>query len=146
MIHSGARAMRHYQQRLGPLRPYQNRRHLARILNGKAYIRTARHDVLAASERSIITVAYASLIAFEKGGIVGRTGPALVHQDEAVLPRKLTAMLQGAAGHGNTGREIVVNYHAHVSAIDTKGISDLLREHGEQFSTHFASEMRRRNM
>jgi hypothetical protein len=65
---------------------------------------------------------------------------------EAVLPRNITTMLQGAAGHGNAGRGIMVNYHTHVSAIDTRGVSDLLREHGEQISTHFASEMRRRNM
>lgn len=63
-----------------------------------------------------------------------------------MLPRNITTVLQGAAGHGNAGRGIMVNYRAHVSAIDTRGVSDLLREHGEQFSTQFAGEMRRRNM
>jgi hypothetical protein len=76
------------------------------------------------------TMAYASMVALEKDGTVGRTGPALVHAGEAVLPRNLTTMLQGAAGKGNAGR-VNLTYHAHVSAIDTRGVSDLLREHGE---------------
>ena len=94
------------------------------------------------------TMSWVGLAAHEKGGIVARTGPILAHQGEAVLPRNLTQMLQGAAGggKGNAGRSITVNYSPHVSAIDTRGMSDMLREHSDLISASVTDALRRRNM
>jgi hypothetical protein len=101
-----------------------------------------------AAETFASTMAYASLIAFEKGGIVGRTGPILAHQGEAVLPRSLTHMLQSAAGGrgGNAGKGITINYNPHISAIDTRGMSDVLRAHSDLISASVEHAMRQRNM
>ena len=96
--------------------------------------------------------AFAAVLAFEKGGLIpgasGQAVPMIGHAGEMVLPQHISHFVQMAAANssgGNSGRSINVTYAPHLSAIDTKGMADMLRKNGEAFTDFFAGEMRKRN-
>lgn len=87
-------------------------------------------------------------MAFEQGGIVpGRSGmavPAIVHGGEMVLPTSLSRKMQESAG--GAGRHIHMTYAPTVNAISSKGVADVLREHGEVLGGIMQDELRRANL
>jgi len=122
----------------------------------------ARHTYASASAIPLIgwiiapvaaAAAFAAVLAFEKGGLVpggrGEAVPVVAHAGEAVLPAKLTNFLVNAASSGaasgNAGRSINVNYSPTIHAIDTRGVSDMMREHASIMAEALAGELRRRN-
>lgn len=90
--------------------------------------------------------------AFEKGGIVpgavGQAVPIIAHAGEGVMTERLTRGVLNAAGagsNGSSGNTIHLHYNPSISSIDTRGVSDMLREHGEAFTNHMMNELRRSN-
>jgi hypothetical protein len=99
-------------------------------------------------------MAFASVMAFEGGGIVpgvgkGDSTPAMLTPGEAVLPKNLTEGLTSAARGGNLGggHSTTVHLHQtnHLHAIDADGVGKMLEDHGEKFTNHVTRELRKRN-
>ncbi len=109
-------------------------------------------DIGAATEAAAIALVvgegFASMAAFEQGGIVGHTGVAKLHENEMVLPRPISEKVQKMTDQDSAGRRgtVHVTYSPTVHAVDGKGIGDMLNKHGQQFTQYFTQEMRRRNM
>jgi hypothetical protein len=104
---------------------------------------------------SLAAMAFASMMAFEEGGIVPGVGrgdvtPAMLTPGESVLPKQLTEGLTRAAEGGSMGGDTHVHVHHHavynVQAFDSAGVDKVLQQHGEKFVDHAARELRRRNM
>jgi hypothetical protein len=99
-------------------------------------------------------LAFASVMAFEQGGIVPGVGrgdivPARLEPGEAVLPKRLTEGLQHEARFGGSDSRHHVHVHHsptyHVQAIDRSGVQEMLSNHTEAFSKHFHGELRKMN-
>jgi len=94
--------------------------------------------------------AFASVMAFEKGGIVPGIGrgdviPAMLTPGETVLPQRMTENLNKAtAGGGDTH----VHHHHNtynLSALDSSGMEQVLTNHSETLARHFNSHIRKMN-
>ena len=99
-------------------------------------------------------MAFASVMAFETGGIVPGVGvgdivPAMLTPGEAVLPKALTESLTNRAKFGDSGGggDVHVHHHAtyHINAIDASGVKGMLDQHGDQFVRHAANHLRKMN-
>ncbi|HEY2363489.1 MAG TPA: hypothetical protein VGK36_20375 [Candidatus Angelobacter sp.] len=98
--------------------------------------------------------AFASVMAFEKGGLVPGVGrgdvvPAVLSPGEHVDDKELTDGLRGMVRNGGAGprNHVQVHYRPtyHVSTIDGDGIRGVLQEHSEEFHQHFSQTVRRMN-
>jgi hypothetical protein len=100
-------------------------------------------------------LAFASVMAFEGGGIIPGVGigdvvPAKLTPGEAVLPKQLTEHLTHAAKFGNTqgdGGHVHIHHSPtyHVHAIDGASVKGMLEKHADAFQAHFHSQVRRMN-
>jgi hypothetical protein len=98
-------------------------------------------------------LAFASVMAFEGGGIVPGVGrgdvvPAMLKPGEGVLPKKLMDGLKHAPTDG-AGKGAVDVHHSptyHLNMIDGTGVGEMLQEHGQKFTDHVGNELRKRNM
>jgi hypothetical protein len=98
-------------------------------------------------------LAFASVMAFEEGGIVPGVGkgdivPARLEPGEGVLSNKVMDGLRDvAAGRGSSGQE--VHYHTtihhHVQALDSEGVDRVLTKHSNTFVKHYVNHARRMN-
>jgi hypothetical protein len=100
--------------------------------------------------------AFASVMAFEGGGIVpgvgtGDTVPAMLEPGEGVLTEKVMKGLTERAAFGDadrsSGSEIHIHHNQtnHIHAIDADGVHQMLREHGPQFTDHAVNTLRKMN-
>lgn len=96
--------------------------------------------------------AFASVMAFETGGIVPGAGnrdsvPAMLTPGEAVLPKRLTENLTHASRSGSSGQEIHVHNHfsPQIHAVDADGVDRMLEKHGEKFNQHAENHIRKMN-
>ena len=98
--------------------------------------------------------AFASVMAFESGGIVpgvgkGDTVPAMLEPGEGVLSNKQMDTLREAAnGDAPTGgQQVHIHHHAtyHVHALDGPSVDRVLQEHGEKFTDHVTNTLRKMN-
>jgi hypothetical protein len=97
---------------------------------------------------------FASMMAFESGGIVPGTGsgdtvPAMLSPQEMVLPRPISQGLQTAIASGGMNGGGTMHLHApafapKVSAVDAAGMDRVLKKHADKFAKQFHSEMRKR--
>ena len=98
----------------------------------------------------LAAAAFAAVLAFEEGGLipgsVGTAVPIVAHAGETVIPENITRKLNQATGDGNASRPIEFNYHVNANNIDTKGMTDALREHGEFISNMVLNELRKKNV
>jgi hypothetical protein len=103
---------------------------------------------------ALAAAAFASVMAFEEGGIVPGVGkgdivPAMLTPGEGVLTNKQMEHLQEAARGDapNGGQQVHIHHHAtyHVQAFDSDGVRTVLREHGDQFAEHVGNHLRRLN-
>lgn len=106
----------------------------------------------------LAAVAFAAVMAFEKGGIVPDKGlsmargtdsvPAMLTPGEAVLPREMTGLLMQAAKNGG-GSATIHNHHYHyrpqVHAIDGPSVEKMLDTHGDKFAKKMHYHMRKMN-
>ena len=97
---------------------------------------------------------FAEVMALADGGIVpgvglGDTVPAMLTPGEAVLPKRMTEDLQHAAKFGgdNGGGDVHVHYHhtSHIQAFDSTGVDKVLQQHGDKFTKHAVSTLRKMN-
>jgi hypothetical protein len=104
----------------------------------------------------VAPLAFASVMAFEKGGIVpgagvGDTVPAMLTPGEFVLPKAFTESLTNAAKFGNvgdSGPDVHIHYHhtSHVQAFDSTGVDKVLQQHGDKFIRHATNHLRKMNL
>lgn len=97
-------------------------------------------------------MAFASVMAFETGGIVPGVGnkdnvPAMLTPGEAVLPKRMTEQLSHASSNSGNATEVHIHHNPtyHVQTIDGDGIREVLEKHGEQFNEHAANHIRKMN-
>lgn len=90
-------------------------------------------------------VAFAAVMAFEKGGIVPRTDIAQLHKGEMVLPAHISQSVQKMAESGQGGGH-TFNYNPTVHGSSAGGIKDILEQHGKQFVDYAMKELRRKNL
>jgi hypothetical protein len=99
-------------------------------------------------------MAFASVMAFETGGIVPGTANtdsvhAMLTPGEAVLPKNLTDNLRSAARSGNMGQSGEVHVHIHqtnhVQALDSEGMDRVLDAHKDRLTQHFNDHVRKMN-
>jgi hypothetical protein len=100
-------------------------------------------------------MAFASVMAFEGGGIVpgvgrGDSTPAMLTPGEAVLPKNLTEGLTSAARGGNLGGkgpDVHVHVHQtnHVNTIDGDGMQGALDKHADVVAAHVHNAVRKLN-
>ena len=100
-------------------------------------------------------LAFASVMAFEGGGIVpgvgrGDTVPAMLTPGEAVIPKRMTEQLTHAAAHGGEGggKHVHVSHSPtyHLNMIDGTGVREMLQQHAGEFTDHVHNELRKRNL
>jgi hypothetical protein len=87
--------------------------------------------------------AFASVMAFEKGGEIPGSGavPIIAHGGETVVTKALTDQVRN-----NTGtKPHVLNYAPSITAIDSDGVKGMLQEHAAEFQDHFEGSIRRMN-
>lgn len=99
--------------------------------------------------------AFATVMAFEKGGIVPGVGhgdivPAMLTPGEAILPKSMTEMLTSAARSisvtgGNHTTHVHVRPTYNIQALDGDGLSTVLKKHSDQLTQHFHASVRRMN-
>jgi hypothetical protein len=97
--------------------------------------------------------AFASVMAFEEGGIVpgvgkGDTVPAMLEPGEGVLSNRVMDNLKDASRNGGASGGDVHIHHSptyNVQTIDGDGIRDVLAKHDEEFKQHIANHVRRLN-
>ena len=103
---------------------------------------------------TLAAMGFASVMAFEEGGIVpgvgiGDTVPARLTPGEAVLPKRMTEDLQHAAKFGGDSDRphVHVHHHAtyHVQAFNRDGVKQVLRDHGDAFIRHATDHLRKMN-
>jgi hypothetical protein len=104
--------------------------------------------VIVCSWFHLVRTTVAAALAMETGGIVpGRAGqavPAILHAGEGIIPER---NMRDAGGIGNTGGHTFnFHYNPALSAIDAKGMSDVLRSHSADIAGIFRDELRRSNL
>lgn len=91
---------------------------------------------------------FSALMAFEKGGIVPETALAMVHKNEMVLPASIAAEVRRAASGspapGGAG-DVHLHYTSHVSALDARGVSDVLQRHSGDVAAALQRYFRAKN-
>lgn len=99
--------------------------------------------------------AFASVMAFESGGIVpgvekGDVVPARLTPGEGVIPKALMESLTKAANSGSASAgETHVHTHNHtyhMNAVDGPSVERMLDKHSEKFEKHVENTFRKRNM
>jgi hypothetical protein len=98
-------------------------------------------------------MAFASVMAFQEGGLVPGTGtgdivPARLEPGETVLTKKLTeGLTRQAQSGGSGGGDVHVHHHAvyNVQAFDSTGVDKVLRDHSDKFTQHAQRELRKLN-
>jgi hypothetical protein len=97
-------------------------------------------------------MAFASVMAFQEGGIVpgigtGDTVPAMLEPGEGVIPREV--MEGRGARSGNTGGGSTHIVHVrpvyHLQSLDSEGMSRVLEKHSDQLQKHFTNTVRKMN-
>jgi hypothetical protein len=83
----------------------------------------------------------ASMAAFERGGRVPRTGIALVHQDETILPASMSG--RGVSGLGGGGSQIHLHTGSTINAIDGDSVKRMLDQHGDKIAADSMRRMKR---
>lgn len=98
----------------------------------------------AAASMSALGASYASLAAFETGGIFPNTGIALVHKGEAALPRNLTNLLLQTANSSSSNSTSNSNFNQqnHFSGITDRDFKAKIRKHSAEVGHAVAREMR----
>jgi hypothetical protein len=94
-----------------------------------------------AAETFATTIAWASMLAMEAGGIVPRTGIIMAHEGEGVMPRNLTEMLTSAADSGRGGGD--THIHNHINAVDGASVQRMIDNNRHLFTAAGASHFRR---
>jgi hypothetical protein len=97
--------------------------------------------------------AFATVMAFEEGGIVPGVGkgdivPARLEPGEGVLSNKVMDGLRSiAAGNGSSGQTVHVHNHfsPQIHAVDADGVDRMLTKHSETFKRHYVNHARRMN-
>ena len=101
---------------------------------------------------AMAAVAFASVMAFNTGGIVPGVGkgdivPAKLEPGEGVLSNKVMDGLRSVAAGNGSGPE--VHYHTtihhHVQALDSEGVDRVLTDHAPTFEKHLRNHARRLN-
>ena len=98
-------------------------------------------------------MAFASVMAFETGGIVPGVGnrdnvPAMLTPGEAVLPKRMTENLTASSsGSSKSGPDVHIHHSPtyNVQTIDGDGIKALLDKHDDAFGDHAANHIRKMN-
>lgn len=99
-------------------------------------------------------LAFASVMAFEAGGIVPGTGnqdtvPARLTPGEGVFPKKLmeglTTMAQSGKMSSGGDTHVRVSFAPTIHAIDATGVDKMLQKHADKFTAHVTNELRKRN-
>lgn len=90
--------------------------------------------------------AFAAVMAFEKGGLVPKTGMAMLHGGEMVLPSHISHSVQKMAESGQGGGGHTFNYNPTVHGSSASGIKDMLEQHGKEFMNYAVRELRRKNI
>jgi hypothetical protein len=124
-------------------------------------------DLTAPAFGASMMAAAASMAMFEEGGLVGgRRGeavPAVVHGSEAVLNERATRLFMSATdpsrssstsstvnNNTSSGGENHTHVHYHgtinASALDSRGMEDVLEEHGDKIFDAMVQRLRRRGM
>jgi hypothetical protein len=100
---------------------------------------------------ALAAAAFASVMAFEEGGIVPGVGkgdivPARLEPGEGVLTVKQMDHLKNSGDSGSKA-EVHVHHHQtnHIHAIDADGVHQMLQEHGHQFTEHAVNTLRKLN-
>jgi hypothetical protein len=99
-------------------------------------------------------MAFASVMAFEDGGVVpgvgrGDTVPAMLPPGEGIVPGSMMDSLKKMARSG--GMDGGNHYHAHVSptyhlhVVDTAGMAKLLDKHSDTIQKHVSNQLRKMN-
>jgi hypothetical protein len=104
---------------------------------------------------TMAAAAFASVMAFEVGGIVPGVGrgdivPAMLTPGEAVLPKDLTEGLTNAAKFGNLGGQsgdihVHVHHNPTIHALDAQGMERVLQKNAHVLTRHFHNELRKLN-
>lgn len=91
-------------------------------------------------------MAFESLAAFERGGLVPDTGIAMLHGGEMVLPANISQPLQQAiqSGDGFGGNQFHLYATTQISAIDGPSVHRMLALHGDVISEHVFQHIKRR--
>jgi hypothetical protein len=100
--------------------------------------------------------AFASVMAFEEGGIVPGVGkgdiqPAMLEPGEGILTKGQMEALSKSLARGESGgssaQEIHVHQHFHnsVQALDSDGFDKVLTKHADTLEKHFTNHLRRMN-
>jgi hypothetical protein len=105
---------------------------------------------------ALAAAAFASVMAFETGGIVpgvekGDVVPARLTPGEGVIPKPLMDNLKSAASNGSmAGSNGDSHFHysptQHFHALDQSGMKNVLDKHADAIEQHVENVMRRRNM
>lgn len=85
---------------------------------------------------------FADLAFFEQGGITADDGLAYLHKKEMVLPADIADGLQRNIGGGSQMRSVSVSVQHNVTAIDAKGVREMMREHGGVIGDEIARRIR----
>jgi hypothetical protein len=98
--------------------------------------------------------AFASVMAFESGGIVPGVGrgdvvPAMLTPGETVIPRQMTERLSRAASDDDSQRRGDIHVHVHhaptIHALDATGMERVLRKNAHVLTQHVQNELRKMN-
>jgi hypothetical protein len=97
-------------------------------------------------------MAFASVMAFEGGGIVPGVGrgdivPARLEPGETVLPRRMTEKLSKASDSGDSRPHMQVHIHHSptIHALDSQGMDRVLTKHADTLQQHFERTVRKMN-
>jgi hypothetical protein len=98
-------------------------------------------------------LAFASVMAFEEGGIVPGVGrgdivPAMLEPGEGVLSKKVMDRLSNERqSGGKSGAEVHVHNHfsPQIHAVDAEGVDRMLTKHHGTFAKHMTSHVRKMN-
>jgi hypothetical protein len=115
----------------------------ASVAAGGAYASQAAIPVVGpALGLGAATQAFATVMAFESGGLVPSTGMAMLHEKEMVLPSNISQSVQRMADGGGAGAGHTFNYSPTVNGGDGS-TKDMLASHGKRFVSLAMRELRR---
>ena len=97
-------------------------------------------------------MAFASVMAFNKGGVVPGNGngdsvPALLTPGEGVIPKQAMENLGKSSGADKSGGGVHHHHHNtyHLSALDSSGMEHVLTKHSDTLARHFNNHIRKMN-
>jgi len=101
---------------------------------------------------SLAALGFASVMAFEGGGIVpgverGDVVNAKLEPGETVLPKRMTERLSKATDSDDNRPHMTVQHRPtyHIHAIDGASVRGMLQKHGDDFHKHFERTLRKMN-